>query len=101
MSSSPRKKIKVFLDTNIIIQGRKLSGSEILKKLSKDGKIKLFISPDVLMEQYRLSWKLDRQRDEFLSVHKDYVRGRIKYILRGRQLLRAGSWKNGGVPLYS
>lgn len=33
MSSSPRKKIKVFLDTNIIIQGRKLSGSEILKKI--------------------------------------------------------------------
>lgn len=58
------------------------------------------------MEQYRLSWKLDKQRDEFLSVHKDYDKEFFTKMegfrkkeskLRNQVKEELSYWKNCGI----
>jgi len=85
------KKIKVYLDTNIIILGNKLSENEALIKLSKSGAIKLFISQKVTMErkaklqkQSDRLWKLfyqenNLEKDKYFKLINNAIKKREEY----------------------
>jgi len=71
--------MKIYLDTNIIIRGGKLRGSDRLRELSKKGKIKLFISDYVSMEIYQGLLRVFRQKNELLNTHKEHNKDFCRY----------------------
>lgn len=59
--------MKVYLDTNVWIQGSKRRACERLKNLALEGTIKLYLSPTAQHEQSAQSSRLDKREQELLG----------------------------------